>query len=137
MKADSKEVVQCWHCGAALPDLSLDTVRSPLPRAAVCVRCNADLHVCRMCEFYDTGVARSCRESVADEVSEKTRANFCGYFRLRPNAHAPADADAARRARAELAALFGEQTTPEGDAETDGLSAAEIARRQLDELFRC
>lgn len=33
-----------------------------------------------MCRFYDTRKAKSCAEPVADEVSDKERANFCGYF---------------------------------------------------------
>ncbi|MFO1435694.1 MAG: hypothetical protein U1F34_04810 [Gammaproteobacteria bacterium] len=31
--------------------------------------------VCRQC-LYDTGVAKHCRETIADEVQDKTRANF-------------------------------------------------------------
>lgn len=33
-----------------------------------------------MCRFYDTSKAKSCAEPVADEVGDKERANFCGYF---------------------------------------------------------
>jgi hypothetical protein len=33
-----------------------------------------------MCRFYDTRKAKSCAEPVADEVQDKQRANFCGYF---------------------------------------------------------
>ena len=33
-----------------------------------------------MCRFYDTRKAKSCAEPVADEVGDKERANFCGYF---------------------------------------------------------
>ena len=65
----------CWKCGASLASLSL-----PLLRTEECRACRAELHVCRMCRFYDTGKAKSCSEPVADEVQDKTRANFCGYF---------------------------------------------------------
>ncbi len=33
-----------------------------------------------MCRFYDTTKAKQCAEPVADPVSDKARANFCGYF---------------------------------------------------------
>jgi hypothetical protein len=91
----------CWKCGASLADLTL-----PLRRLEECRACGAELHVCRLCDFYDTAVAKSCREPVAEEVRDKTHANFCDYFRPRPGAYAPAS-DAAAQAKAELEALFG------------------------------
>jgi len=69
------EALVCWKCGASLSELSL-----PLLRTEECRACRAELHVCRMCRFYDTSKAKSCSEPVADEVQDKTRANFCGYF---------------------------------------------------------
>src|SRR5512134_1659363 len=65
----------CWKCGASLEALGL-----PFSRTDECRTCRAEVHVCRMCRFYDTGKAKSCAEPVADEVRDKERANFCGYF---------------------------------------------------------
>lgn len=65
----------CWKCGNSLAGLSL-----PLLRTEECRACRAELHVCRMCRFYDLTKAKQCAEPVADEVQDKTRANFCGYF---------------------------------------------------------
>jgi hypothetical protein len=93
--------LRCWKCGDPLADLSL-----PLRRLESCRACGAELYACRMCEFYDTSVAKHCRETVAEEVKDKTRANFCDYLRPSPHAYSPAD-DAAARARAQLEALFG------------------------------
>lgn len=93
--------LRCWKCGDPLADLSL-----PLRRLECCRACGAELYACRMCEFYDTGVARHCRETVAEEVKDKTRANFCDYLRPSPRAYRP-EGDAAARARAQLEALFG------------------------------
>ena len=92
----------CWKCGAALTDLPL-----PLSRLAECPACRKELHVCRMCAFYDPRVARQCREPVAEDVNDKERANFCGYFQARPDAHRPQDAAAAQAARNALDELFG------------------------------
>jgi ribosome-binding protein aMBF1 (putative translation factor) len=92
----------CWKCGADLAHLSL-----PLSRRDECSHCRAELHVCRMCADYDTSVAKHCREPTAEEVSDKTRANFCDFFAPRPGAYVAADSSAAERARRELENLFG------------------------------
>lgn len=95
------ETLNCWRCGAEVVDEPL-----PLSRTAECRQCRAELHVCRMCEFYDTSKANACREPVAEAVSDKTRANFCGWFRPRAGLRPEAD-DAAAEARRRLDDLFG------------------------------
>src|SRR5262245_16096542 len=114
----------CWRCGAALSDLPV-----PFARLAECRNCRTELHVCRMCTYYDTRVAKSCREPVADEVTDKERANFCGYFSPRSQAHAPGNERSADAARAALDALFGGPAPSTGDE-------ADAARRELEALFR-
>ena len=111
-----------WKCGASLEELSL-----PLRRQEECKTCGAKLHVCRLCEFHDPAVAKSCREPVAEEVKDKTRSNFCDYFSPRPHA-CSATGDAASNARSELESLFGGgQVTP--------ASPEDEARARLEELF--
>jgi hypothetical protein len=91
----SQANLNCWRCGVAIEDEPL-----PLSRTAECRSCGAELHVCRQCAFYDTTRANQCREPVAELVSNKTRANFCGWFRpqagLQPDEDAAAD-DAQRK----------------------------------------
>ena len=94
------DTLNCWRCGAEVVDEPL-----PLSRTAECRQCRAELHVCRMCEFYDTTRANACREPVAEAVADKTRANFCGWFRPRPGLGPTADT-AAEEARRRLEALF-------------------------------
>ena len=94
--------LRCWKCGASLADYSL-----PLRRLEECRACRAELHACRMCQFYDTTKAKSCGEPIAEEVKDKEHANFCDYFQPSPTAWRPAETSAAERARAELEALFG------------------------------
>ena len=115
----------CWRCGTALSDLPV-----PLARLAECGNCRTELHVCRMCAYYDTSVAKSCREPVADEVNDKERANFCGYFTARPRAYAPGNERPAGAAQAALDALFG------APAPDPGEDAGAAARRELEALFR-
>jgi ribosome-binding protein aMBF1 (putative translation factor) len=92
----------CWNCGASLADYTL-----PLRRLEECRSCRAELHVCRMCIEYDTQVAKHCREPTAEEVRDKTHANFCDHFRPRANAYTPPDTAALNKARSELDKLFG------------------------------
>ncbi|HVY22701.1 MAG TPA: hypothetical protein VG962_05040 [Steroidobacteraceae bacterium] len=112
----------CWKCGASLAQLSL-----PLLRLDVCKQCGAELHVCRQCVFYDVTVAKHCRETIAEEVRDKQRANFCDYFVLNNNAYQPAPASTASRAA--LDALFG------GNSNGDHSSADE-ARKALEAMFK-
>ena len=94
----------CWKCGASLAPLTL-----PLRRLEECPACHAELHVCRMCVDYDTRVAKHCREPIAEEVSDKTRANFCDLFKPRPLAFVPPNTAEVDKARAELEKLFGKR----------------------------
>lgn len=94
----------CWKCGTSLTSLSL-----PLMRMDACPKCRAELHVCRMCVDYDTRVAKHCREPTADEVSDKTRANFCGHFKPRPGAYTAPNTAEINKSLSELEKLFGKK----------------------------
>lgn len=120
----------CWKCGASLEDVLI-----PFSRREECPACHTDLHVCRMCEFYDTSVAKSCREPVADEVQDKEKANFCGYFKPIPNAYRSGDSSEADEAKAKLAALFGEEDKARNGAGSGSKSEADAAREKLEQLF--
>ncbi|OGQ23029.1 MAG: hypothetical protein A3I05_07360 [Deltaproteobacteria bacterium RIFCSPLOWO2_02_FULL_44_10] len=52
----------------------------PIGRGDECPHCHADLHACRQCRFFDLTVSQQCREPQAEFVSNKEKANFCGYF---------------------------------------------------------
>jgi hypothetical protein len=97
----SAHALDCWKCGAPLVDLPL-----PVGRSEYCRACRAEVHVCRMCRFYDLSKARQCAEPVAEPVQDKERANFCGYFEPVAGRFRPRDpaSDAAHTA---LEALFG------------------------------
>lgn len=45
-----------------------------------CDRCGGDLHACVNCSHYDTSAYNECRESGADRVLDKERANRCDWF---------------------------------------------------------
>ena len=121
------EAYVCWKCGGALSDLLL-----PLPRHEECPHCRAQLHVCRMCVFFDATLAQQCREPVADLVSDKLRANFCGYFQINPHAFT-ASADQAVASHQALDAMF--KSEPSEDA-SETRSDEAPAHEKLEELFK-
>ena len=94
----------CWKCGTSLAHLSL-----PLRRLDECSKCRAELHVCRMCVDYDTRVAKHCREPTAEEVSNKTQANFCDHFKPREGAYIAPNTAEVDKVKAELDRLFGKK----------------------------
>lgn len=116
----------CWKCGASLAALP-----KPLSRLAECPKCRAYLHVCRMCQFYDPRLTAKCREERAEEVRDKEHANFCDWFRARPDAHQPPAAGKTQAARSQLDALFGSDADKRGDAGAGG----DDARAGLNRLF--
>ena len=115
----------CWKCGGSLADYTL-----PLRRLEECRTCGAELHVCRMCEWYSTSVAKHCREPIAEEVKDKERANFCDYFKARPGAYSAAPVGEAAKAKSDLEALF------RGGKKESEPSAADKAKAELDALFK-
>lgn len=98
-----------------------------------------------MCKSYDTRYPNRCSDERADPPVYKDTANFCEYFKPKPNAYDPDQDRASQEAQAELQALFGE----EGEGETSGdgsdevreerddepMSEEERARRELEKLF--
>jgi len=124
--------LRCWKCGE-----TLDEVPLPLSRTAQCKSCHADLHVCRMCRFYDTSVSNSCTEPLAEKVTDKKRRNFCGYLQPDPHAFRPDDAGKAESAKRQLEALFEIESGSNmpGSMAGEVLSEEESSRHKLEELF--
>lgn len=63
----------CWNCGHSLSS-------SDYSRESTCPSCRKYTHVCRNCRFYASGRPNDCLEPIAEQVMDKARANFCGYF---------------------------------------------------------
>ncbi len=107
----------CHGCGATL---RLD---GPVGRRTACPECDADLHSCINCRFYDESAPHECREPHADHYVDKIASNACDLYQL---------GDGASRRRASsgeamdrLRALFG-----------DAPKAKEDPRDALEALFR-
>lgn len=122
----------CWRCGASLKDIP-----KPLGRLAQCKSCGADLHVCRLCKFYNPNHFEKCDHDMAEPAREVDVANFCHYFRPSPDAYNPQERSRADHAMAELKALFGESDTGQDEGNTrEDNAEQESAKEKFDDLFK-
>lgn len=93
--------MRCFACDAEVALASGERVGF----RDACEGCGADLHVCRNCALHDPSAYNECRESSAERVRDRDRANRCDYFQ--PGDAAGGGPGLAReRARADLDALF-------------------------------
>lgn len=94
--------MRCYHCGGSLAEMSL-----PFGRLDECPQCQRQLHVCRMCVSYDPReTSKQCREDDAEEVRNKTSANFCDYFKPSDSAFESSGLAAEQQALKDAEALF-------------------------------
>lgn len=68
--------MHCFSCDAAVELAAAERVRFH----EVCEGCGSDLHVCRNCVHHDPSAYNECRESSAERVGDRERANRCEYF---------------------------------------------------------
>jgi hypothetical protein len=91
-----------------------------------------------MCQFYDPPLPEAGAEDDALEVTEKSRANFCDYFKPNADAFTPGEIAAEAAAKQSFGALFGDDTScgsVAGDSSEDS-SAAEDPMRDAESLFK-
>jgi len=93
--------MRCFSCGQDRPLASGERVGF----RDTCDRCGADLHVCRNCAHHDPAAYNECRESGAERVGDRERANRCDWFTPGEGGGGEAFA-AAQRARQDLDSLF-------------------------------
>ncbi len=69
------ETVKCSTCGTkAPPNINLDSV---------CPKCNADLHSCRQCTYFDPGARLECSKPITARIVDKHARNTCELFAAR------------------------------------------------------
>jgi len=93
--------VRCHGCGA-------ERELAPSERIGfreACEACGRDLHVCLNCRFHDPTAYNECRETNAERVADRDRANRCDYFAPGEGGGRAAD-DPQAAARSQLDALF-------------------------------
>jgi hypothetical protein len=69
------EALNCAACGAkAAPNINVDSS---------CPKCNADLHSCRQCTYFDPGARLECTKPIAARIVNKQARNTCELFAAR------------------------------------------------------
>lgn len=66
--------LKCFGCASELEFVDRVGFR------AECENCGEDVHVCKNCQFYDPSSYNECKETSADVVKDKERANYCDFF---------------------------------------------------------
>ena len=113
---------QCWQCKSTVTDQLL-----PLSTYAECRHCRAQLHCCRQCQHFNPRLRADCDEPRAESYSEREKANFCDWHKLRREFVEPSEKAPSVDHQTELNTLFGANA---GVTETPSNS-----RTQLDDLF--
>ncbi len=92
------ETVNCAACGAkAPPQIKLDTT---------CPKCNADLHTCRQCTYFDPGAHFECRKPIPARIVNKHARNTCELFAPRTVVERETSSGPPSDARQAFAKLF-------------------------------
>ncbi len=69
------EALNCASCGAKVPpSINFDSS---------CPKCNADLHSCRQCTYFDPGVRLECTKPIVARIVNKQARNICELFTAR------------------------------------------------------
>ncbi len=67
--------VKCAACGAV--------VETSIAHESTCPKCNADLHTCRQCTFFDPASRFECRKPITARIVNKGGRNNCELFAAR------------------------------------------------------
>ena len=92
------EVVKCAACGAKVsPNINLESS---------CPKCNADLHTCRLCTYFDPSARFECRKTIPARIVNKHARNTCELFTPRTVVERETSSGAPTDARQAFAKLF-------------------------------
>jgi hypothetical protein len=92
------EKVKCAACGATVPaNIAFDTP---------CPKCNADLHTCRLCIFFDPSARFECRKPIPARIANKGARNTCELFAARTVVERETSSGTPTDARQAFANLF-------------------------------
>jgi hypothetical protein len=92
------ETVKCASCGAKAPP----TIKFE----SSCPNCNADLHTCRQCTYFDPGARFQCRKPITVKIVNKNARNTCELFEPRTVVERETSSGPPTDARQAFAKLF-------------------------------
>jgi hypothetical protein len=92
------EKVKCAACGAI--------VQTNIRHDSTCPKCNADLHTCRQCTYFDPGSRFECRKPITARIVSKGARNTCELFVARTVVERETSSSGPTDARQAFANLF-------------------------------
>jgi hypothetical protein len=92
------EKVKCAACASV--------VQASIGRDSTCPKCNADLHTCRQCTYFDPGSRFECRKPLTARILNKGGRNTCELFAARTVVERETSSGAPNDARSAFAKLF-------------------------------
>ena len=98
--------MNCYSCNHE------NIITRKIGRNDLCAHCGLPLRCCLNCKFYDKTAYHQCKEPQSEWTSDKSTANFCGYFTPGDRKGAIKN-DKADEARKKLNALFGGDSAKE------------------------
>jgi len=90
--------VKCAACAAV--------VQANVNFEATCPKCNADLHTCRQCTYFDPSARFECSKPVTAHIVNKNARNTCELFTARTVVERQTSSGPPTDARAAFAKLF-------------------------------
>ena len=69
-----RRTIRCSECSASVQFID------QLKITETCRNCQADLHTCRNCKYFDPGAANQCMQPVTKRVDGKNTRNMCELF---------------------------------------------------------
>ena len=92
------EVVKCSSCGAKAPtNIGFDSS---------CTKCNAELHTCRQCAYFDPSARFECSKTITARIVNKNARNACELFVSRTVVERETSSGPPKDARQAFANLF-------------------------------
>ena len=66
---------RCANCGAVLAP--------GFDATSTCPKCNAELHCCKQCRFFDSGAQFECTQPIPERITPKDGKNNCKFYEFR------------------------------------------------------
>ena len=115
---ESVAASRCFNCASTLPN--------GIDFSGNCPRCEADLHCCKQCAYFEPSTRFQCRKPIPERIAAKDTANECELFSPRVTV--------ARDVRPPVASA-----APARNGRVDDMTAprsASDARAAFDSLFK-
>jgi len=70
-----KRTIRCVECSSSVQFID------ELGTTDTCKNCDADLHTCRNCKFFDPGLPNECMQPIETRIEKKSTRNLCTRFK--------------------------------------------------------